>query len=238
MKTVLFITIAVSSLLSSCIFPTGIVIGSDDTVVVSKSFSGFSKVAVSNACEAVVTRAETYSVSVEINENLEDHLNINLKNGCLDINLDNNYSYHHLTFKVKITMPELENVSCCDASRMTISGFNSEKTFSAAIYDASKLNGSLNCGDILMKIYDASQASLTGTGKNLTCTVNDASTLKFKTMKCNNAALTIADASEAEIYVSGNLTGKVTDASKVVYYGNVVQGTLSVKDGSKVVRGD
>jgi hypothetical protein len=219
-------------------FPLDMVSGSDDTTIVSKAVSGFSKVSVSDACDAVITRGEAFSVAVEINDNFEKYLNVEQVNGALNIYLDNNNNYTHLTFKVTITMPELENVSCCDASKMTISGFNSEKSFNAAVSDASKLNGTLNCGDITINITDASEASLTGNAGDLTCTVKDASKLRFKSMECNNVAVTIADASEADVYVSGKLTGAVTDASKVVYYGNVVQGTLSVKDASKVVRGD
>lgn len=238
MKIVLLIAIVAASLLSSCVFPTGLVNGSDETTTVSKAASGFTKVAVNNACDATITSADTYSVKVEINENFEKYLNVKLENGRLEINLDNGYSYHHLTFKVTITMPALENVSCSDASRMTLSGFNSEKTFNAAVSDASRLSGSLNCGNVSIKVSDASEVSLSGIGKDLTCTVSDASKLKCKGMKCINADLAVSDASDAEIYVTGNLTGKVTDASKVTYYGNVVKGTLTVKDASRVVRGD
>ncbi len=238
MKTILFITIATVSLLSSCVFPTGIIHGSDETTIVSKSYTSFTNVSVGNACKAVITRAETFSVTVEVNENIEDHLNVKIENGCLEIDLDNDYSYHHLTFKVSITMPELEKVSCCDASRMTVSGFDSDKPFSAAVHDASKLNGSLNCGNVVLHVSDASEATLTGVGRDLNCSVTDASKLNLRGMKCVNANVDISDASDAEVYVTGNLTGKVTDASKVTYYGYVVKGTLSVNDASKVVQGD
>jgi hypothetical protein len=239
MKALLFTSvILIATMVGGCVFPTGIIHGSDDTTIVSKSSSGFTKVAVSNACEAVITRAETFSVKIEVNENVEEYLNVNMENGSLNISLDNCRSYLHLTFKATITMPELEKVSCSDASKMTFSGFSSENPFSAVVSDASKLNGSLNSGDISLNVSDASEVSLTGVGENLTCTVSDASKLKLKEMKCNNAAITVSDASNVDVNVTGNLTGKVTDASKVTYYGNVVKGTLTVKDGSKVVRGD
>lgn len=238
MKKVLFVSIATASLLSGCIFPTGIINGSDETTVVSKSHTGFTKVSVSNACEAVITKAEAFSVKVEVNENVEEYLNVTLVDGCLNIDLDNGHCYNHLTFKVSIGMPEIENVSCSDASIMTLSGFSSEKAFTAAVHDASKLNGSLNCGDIAVHVSDASEATLTGVGGDLECTVTDASKLKLRGMKCGNANVAIADASNAEIYVNGNLTGKVNDASRVTYYGHVVKGTLSVNDASKVVQGD
>jgi hypothetical protein len=239
MKSVIVtVLIVIATMVAGCVFPTGMIHGSDDTTVVSKSVSGFSKVSVCNACEAVITKAEAYSVNVEVNENFEKYLNVNYSNGCLDINLDNGYSYSHLTLKVTITMPELESVSCSDASRMTISGFNSEKAFSAAVCDASKLSGSLNCGDVSVTISDASEATLSGTGGDLSCTVTDASKLKFKEMKCKNGAITVADASNVDVNITGNLTGKVTDASRVTYYGNVVNGSLTVKDASRVVRGD
>jgi hypothetical protein len=226
-------------LLSGCIFPFDAVVhGSDETTTVSNAFTGFSKVSISNACDAVVTRGEAYSMVVEVNDNIEKYLNVETSNGGVFITLDNNHNYTHLTFKVTITMPDLEAVTCSDASKLSISGFSSEKPFTASVSDASNVNGNISCGNVSIRASDASDITLTGNAGDLSCKATDASKLMLRNLLCKNVVVDVSDASEARVSVSGTISGKATDASKVTYYGDSVKGSISVHDGSKVLRGE
>jgi hypothetical protein len=227
-----------SFFLFGCVNPLHILSGSSETIVVKYSATGYSKILVSDGCIATITRGDSFSIFVKINENLEKHLRIVRTNDKVAISLDEGYSYSHLTFKATITMPDLDAITGSDASEINVDGFQSAHSLAIDISDAGELAGTIICGEATLFVSDASKVNLSGNAGNLNCKLNDASTASLKDFFCKDAAVDIQDASELTLTASGTLSGTVNDASEMVYYGNPTLGTILVHDGSTVRRGN
>jgi hypothetical protein len=221
-----------------CVGPFHVITGSSETINVRYSADGFSKIKVDDACSATITRGDTFSVFVKINENLEKYLHIDRNGDMVTISLADGYSYNNLAFKATIVMPDLDAIVGSDASEIVVGGFDFAHSLAVDISDASRLTGTVVCGDASVSVSDASKVTLGGSADNLVCKVSDASSASLKDFSCNDAAVEVEDASTLTLTASGTLSGTVNDASEVVYYGSPTLGSLKAHDGSTVRRGN
>lgn len=219
---------------TGCFFPNAIVQGSEETVVATSTETGFTGVSVENACEATITRGDAYSVSIEINENIESHLDIENSNGTLYISLDDNHIYNNLTFKVTITMPGLERVSGSGASEIEMSGFDSDGPLSVDLSGASELAGDIGCTDAAFELSGASTVAISGSADDITCNASGASTLDLRDFTCVDADIDLSGASDMRVNASGTIGGDLSGASEVYYYGSPTVGTFDVSGASEV----
>ena len=237
MKTALFLLTTTTALLTGCIFPLNIIHGSGDTVLVTSAETGFSKVSVSHACDAVVTRGDSFSVVVEIDDNIEKHLAIENNNGELIVTLDHGYIYDNLTFKATITMPELESIDGRGASAIAVSGFESNVPLHVELSGASEMEADIVCGDLSVDLSGASETSFTGSAEDLTCEASGASSLDFRQFPCRDATLDLSGASDIRVNASGTISGTLSGASEVLYYGSPTLGSFNCSGASEVRKG-
>jgi hypothetical protein len=234
-SAIIFAAIAAASF-TGCFFPNAIIHGSFETVTATSSEAGFTGVSVENACEATITRGDAYSVSVEINDNIEKHLNIENSNGTLYITLDNGHAYNNLTFKVTITMPVLESVSGSGASEIAVSGFDADNSLSVDLSGASKLSGDIGCADATFELSGASDVAITGSAGDISCDASGASTIDLRDFTCVDANIDLSGASDMRVNASGTISGKLSGASEVDYYGKPTVGSFNVSGASEVRR--
>jgi hypothetical protein len=232
------VSIAAVAWFTGCIFPGAIIHGSEDTVTASSSASDFTAVSVENACEATITRGDVYSVTVEINENIESHLNIENVNRTLYVTLDDGHVYNNLKFKVTITMPELAEVEGSGASEITVSGFDAATGLLADLSGASELAGNLDCGDVTLRLSGASTVELSGSGADVACEASGASEVDMRDFSCEDAYMNLSGASTMRVNAAGTISGDLSGASEVYYYGSPTVGSFDKSGASEVKRAD
>jgi hypothetical protein len=115
----------------------GVVVGSGDMTTQTYDYSDFSHLQVENAFVVEVQRGLSYSVSVTVDDNLVDYLQISKSDNTLKLSVRAGYSYPNATFQAKVTMPNLEQLTLSGASRATVSGFNAQDDLKLLISGAS-----------------------------------------------------------------------------------------------------
>lgn len=216
MKRILIASLLVV-LLAGCSTPsflTGRLVGSGNLVSRSYDLSGFTKIEANDAAQITVTRGNTYSVNVEVDDNVEPRLEVKVTGDTLHIGLTEG-SIGLITFRAQVTMPTLTGV--------TLDG-------------ASSLTASLSGEDLAVDLNGASAATLTGTAGRVTVKADGASRALLSGLAAGDVEVNTNGASRAEVNSSGAVTGKADGASTVVVSGTPTSVNVQTDGISRVIR--
>ena len=213
--------------------------GSGD--VISKVFEldGFSELDISDAFTVTVVRSETFSISVEADDNIMEQIEVIQSVATLRVGIASNFSVRSpKTLKAKISMPELNRVDLSGASRLELLGFSERASIEFNISGASRAAGELNGDIVSVDLSGASRLDFSGTALELSLEASGASRAdledltveqvkKARLSGASSGAFTVLDAMD-----DVNLSG----ASTLEYSGDPVIGDVNVSGASNLRR--
>ena len=254
MKNIALVLISALLLFAGCAF--GSMSGSGNPETRQYDITGFTAVEAGWAFQVTVTRSNTYSISVTIDDNLFDNLIVNKSGSTLRIRLKAGYIYTSYTARVEITMPDIQSIDLSGAATAQVSGFNSSKGFKAAasgastltmtemvfggnvrmdVSGASHINGSISTGgDADLSASGASFITLSGSANDLNGNASGASHLSLDDFNVNNARIDLSGASSGTVNLEGTLNADVSGASHLQYIGQPKLGDISTSGGSGI----
>jgi hypothetical protein len=214
MKRIVILSLLIV-LLAGCTGPAipGHITGSGNVVSHSYELSGFTQIEAGYAARVQVTRGDAYSVTVEIDDNLESKLDVAVRGDTLHIGLTTG-TYSNFTMRVQVTMPKLTGV--------TLNG-------------ASTLNGELAGEDLTLDVNGASVLTLTGTAGRVNVKANGASQALLGDLAAGDVVVDANGASRIEVQTNGTVTGTANGASTVVVTGSPTSVSVKTEGASQVV---
>lgn len=233
----------------------GVVVGSSGRTTKEYEYSGFTNVQVDQQFSVNVRQGKTFAVSVAVNDNLLQYLRVEVQGDTLHLGLDPSKKYTLADLTADVTMPEVDSVTVDGASDANVDGFVTSgslafdaagasrlslsslkaKDASVEMSGGSKMGGDLLLtGDIDVTVSGASQAVLTGGGRNLRLVVSGASAVALKAFKVQDADVTLSGASQADVYAVGTIDLEASGASRFVYYGPAELGKSNVTGASQI----
>ncbi len=215
----LLVLVIVVSLLAGCAVPFAPQItGSGTAVTKDFDLAGFTAVAAGSAFEVEISRADTYSVAVIVNENLVERLDVGVSGDTLRIYLKPGIA-RNAVLKAKVTMPALSGLDLSGASRTTVTGFDSNLALNSEVSGASTLRGDLTCGNAQFNVSGASKVALRGSAYDLKVKASGASTVDLSNFTSRNTVVNASGASHVSVAASGSLAVEASGASTVRYAG-------------------
>lgn len=216
-----------------------------NTVVKKYDYKNFVGISIKNAFEVILTKGETYSISVEVPEEYVQYLSVHKKEGALEVDFDK-LPRKMKTFKsakdfvVKITMPEVYSihlsgacildgrdmftstmrdidVECSGASKIEHLELRAPKV-ELDIEGASRAEIYAETGTLEMDLSGASKLTLKGEATDADFEVSGASALNAKEMSVKHLSLEQGGASNATVAIKESFKVKVGGASKCTYY--------------------
>lgn len=238
-------------LLTGCV---QVLVGSLDLETREFDFAGFTRIEVGSAFDVEVSRAEDYLVTITLNENLFDRLDISQHGETLVIRMKPGFSFRRSTHRASISLPDLQGLELSGASRGRVTGFSSTRPLQLGLSGASSLEldnvtagdtrfdvsgassvtGSISIASGDFDISGASSVHLEGRAADIDLALSGASSARLDSFPVVNASVHISGASNAAVEVSGNLDIAVSGASRLVYGGNPTVRRISVSSGSVV----
>ncbi len=232
------------------------IVGSKTLETRQFDYSGFTKIEVSNAFDVTVTRSDTYSVSVTLNDNIFSDLNVSMSGDTLKVTMNSFAHFIDTTQKVAISLPELDALSITGACEANVSGFQSSGNLALTVAGASGMQiNSLQAANTTINIIGASHlsGSLVTTGADFSVTgvshitlTGSASTMKLNVIGTSDAALTgfvVGDASvkaagvsDVDIEAHGTLDINLSGVSTLTYGDDPKLGKVSVSGVSNLNR--
>ncbi|HET6993621.1 MAG TPA: head GIN domain-containing protein [Chitinophagaceae bacterium] len=203
---------------SSCHFISDRVHGSGNVVTKSRDFSNFTGVSVSAALSLYVKQDSSYSVKVEVDDNLQEYIEINQSNGILYIRQRNNTSLDATSDRIRIyvTGPEFKYLEASGAS--TITGENALSGSSGIeiqLSGASNAQLELKTPVVKVDVNGASSITLRGETKDFSAGGSGSSEIKGFDLLSENATVDVSGASRAEVFGSVKINASASGASHV-----------------------
>jgi len=192
-------------LLAACSGPFGdVVTGSGNLVSRSFDLDGFSRIDADSGAQVEVTRGDAFSVDVEVDDNVASQLDLSVTGDTLRIRLDVD-SQVNITFRVRVTMPELTGV--------TLDG-------------GSTLRGELD---------GESRATLTGTVDRVTIDVNGGAQALLGDLAAGDVELSANGGARIEVNASGRVTGEANGGAKITVTGSPTSVDVETDGGAQVI---
>jgi hypothetical protein len=208
-------------LLLGC-FPLGAgttVTGSGQTVTRQFEFNDFSEVAASSTFQVQITQAAKHSVTVTVDDNILEYLEVIRSGDTLRLGLKPNVSLRNATLKAVVAMPLLTGLKLSGATRTTVAGFSSGEPLHVAVSGASTLQGEIKVGAAWFDVSGASRVQLRGGTKSLKAEVSGASHADLESFTSTETVVEVSGASHATVCPSGDLDAIAGGASSVRYVG-------------------
>ncbi len=241
---VLIVTLLVATSLltvfTGCRGITQAIIGSGNLITQEMDFTDFTKLEVSHVFQVKVTRADSFSHSITVDDNLLEYVVVHKSGNTLRIYLEGGYAYIGTTKMVEITMPKVKKLSLSGASQGEISGFRSSDRLEFEVSGVSSLNiddlkagdtsfeisggsnvsGGIEIANGIFNISNASSIDLEGYASDISIEASGASHANLADFSVSNATVTISGASVVTVNASGTIDGNVSGASRLTYLGD------------------
>jgi hypothetical protein len=197
-------------------------------------FSDFNEVELSHAFQGTISRGDSFSVVVRIDDNLVDRLRVEQTGNRIFIGLEQTVLTGQATLEADVTLPALTRVHTSGASSAQLNGFASTDDFRAEASGASRIHGDLSAGDVAFNASGASTIALAGEGGNVTADASGASTIDLEEFAVVDAEVIASGASTVTVNASGQLDADASGASNVYYLGSPTMGDINTNGGSNV----
>jgi hypothetical protein len=235
----------------------GVLSGSGQPLSQTFALQDFNRVSASHTFDVDITRADTFSVKVTIDDNLAEFLEVVREGDTLVLRLEPGYQYTSINLKAEIAMPRLRQVSLSGASRADIAGFAADDDLRLELSGASQAElaglstGALNfqisgasrvTGEVLAEgnasfnVSGASRLTLNGRVGDIEAEASGASTLELLDFPARDINVEVSGASTVRVNLDGRLSGSLSGVSRVFYDGAPVQININTSGGSSVNR--
>ncbi len=179
-----------------------------------------------------VNQADSYKVSLSIDDNLTSRVKFTLDHKTLKLNIEAPATFFPTALTVTIAMPEIVGLNLSDGAVASLSGFQSPEDFSLFLSGNSSVSGSIEAGSVSMYLSGSSTAILSGGGMDLDLTSLEASKLDLSKFSLMRAKVRLDQESEALLNVTGQFDVDLNGKSKLYFVGNPIFTNTSISGDS------
>ena len=197
------------------VFPFGnSITGSGDIVTKTFDYQDFDAIDASHGFSLDVTEGDEYSISVSVDDNVLDRLNVRKDGDTLKIGLDPG-GYTRMNLVARVTMPSLNKIEFSGGTRGDISGF-------------------ISTYDFEVDLSGGSWAIIDGSAGDLVIDASGGSHFDFSEFTVNDADVVLSGGSNGSVYVGGRLDADLSGGAHLDYYGDPELGTIETSSTATI----
>jgi hypothetical protein len=184
--------------------------------MVNYNYGGFTKVEIEGTFRATITQGQDFQLTLNVDSNVYDQLQVRQTGNTLYIGLKPGYSYRgNPQMEAVITMPNIEGLNVDGVNQVTFANFDSGASFEARVIGTNSLSGNINCG--LMTLYESgtNQVDLQGQGANLNINAMGVSTINLENFISGDTVVDASGTSTVIVHVNGALNATATGMSNI-----------------------
>lgn len=186
----------------------------------------FKRVDLSGLFDVQIEKGDDYAVELDGTQKEKDRYDVYLSGETLviDFDDDNNVFWKKDLFKddkvkIKITMPDLEDLKIKGAGKLSFQGFEGDE-MEIDILGAVEAEGEISVQNLTIDLTGASTLELKGRGRFMEATATGASSIKAYNYEVNEAIVEARGASSARVFVTDKLEVTKGIASSVSHRGD------------------
>lgn len=194
--------------------------GNHNVVTAERKTGSFTGVRVSSGIDVYLKQGNNISVEVEADENLHEYILTEVKNGVLNVYVDNITIRDVERKRVNVTMNEIISVRTSSAGDVVgetpIKADNLELSASSA----GNISLDVTAEEIKIDISSSGDITLSGEADILDANLSSAGDLNAYKLKVREADISASSAGDADINVSEKLTARASSAGDINYMGD------------------
>jgi hypothetical protein len=210
--------------------------GSGKLTEIEYNYENFQRIEISNAIELTVNQSDSFYVSLMVDDNVVNYLEVSKSGNYLIIDLKDNHSYNNVTLRAEVHMPEIDYFVGSGATVTTMNGFTDTTSFRLKLSGASVFSSGLIADDCEMDLSGASVINMNGFCNNLSVEASGASELNMGNFTTKTAYFKLSGASDGTTRISDYLDVKLSGASVLRYYGNPEIGNQDITGASQLIK--
>lgn len=215
---VIVVVAMVIGLISALVFlgdfaPFGDVTGSGSLVTKEQFFSDFNTVDAENGFNVEISKSDTYEVQVIADDNVMEFISVSKSGDTLRVGLEWGTKVNSATLKIKIIMPDLQEIELSGGSVGKIEDFITSNSLSVDLSGGSQLSGSGEAEYLIMDVSSGSQ-------------------LDFSDYLVGDVNIELSGGSQAIINLDGTLNADLSGGSQLYYFGEPSMGDVDISGGS------
>lgn len=226
--------------------------GSGKEATKSYDLKDFTEIEVGDAFDVVIEQTDSYRVSVTVDDNLTEYLDVGVSGETLRIGLKP-ATYVKTNLTATVTLPELKGLKLSGSSRGHVKGFKSDRPLDVAasgsssaeingtfgeiearLSGSSTLTGTIKMKDGAFYLEGSSRAELDGTGGDVSIDCEGSSDADLEGFPIGSATVKLDGSSTASVEPDGQLDANLSGSSVLTYSGNPTLGTINTTGGSEL----
>jgi hypothetical protein len=222
MKSLRFLTIAIAILsISACTQGQmrKTVYGNNKVVTKERNTEPFTGVRVSSGIDIFLKQGNNESLSVEADENLQEYILTEVRNGVLNVYTEVNIREAERK-RVYVTMKEVNSIHTTSAGDVFGETPVKSDRLELSASSAGNIKLEVYAKEIKVNISSSGDVSLTGEVDNLEADLSSAGDLNANDLKTREADISVSSAGNADINVSEKITARASSAGDINYRGN------------------
>jgi len=221
---------------SGCVFSFASVRGSGDVITLNEDFEDFDSVRASYGCRVSISQGSSYRVTIRVDDNVREFLEVEQNGSTLKIGLESGRSYRRINFEADIQMPDLRKLRLSGGSRGQLDRLRLEHGLSIGLSGGSRVDGIVEAEDLKLDASGGAQADLRGSAASLELSGSGGSQMRLGDLESGSVRVDLSGGSRSTVNLTGPLTGSLSGGSSVHYEGNPSDIRVSKSGGARVVR--
>jgi len=209
------------------------IIGSGRLVVIVFDFRDFNRIYLSQAFKATVRTGNTYSVKVEVDDNIQQYLVASQSGNAISIGLEDN-SYENTTMNVTIETPDVSYIEASGAASIQFDTVTLNHPLEITGSGACSINGNLVTSDLKLNLTGSSSVNLIGSSSSLNVYGTGATQLSLFDFPVRSCKAVLTGGSLSNVRVSDYLEVNLTGGSVFRYKGDPPTKILNAIGGSVI----
>ncbi len=218
-----FIVVALIALLfSSCIHSSmklGNGIKGSGTITTESRAANqdFKNIEVSRGIKVIVTQSDNKSITVETDDNLQQHISTKIENGVLIIESDTSYNSTE-TPVVNVKMPIISGLSTTSGSEISSIGILKTENINVKSDSGSEINIEVEADAIQIESESGSSIEVSGKALKLETSSSSGSQIDAKNLMTNEVEANSKSGSSTSVYPIVLLKAKASSGSSITYH--------------------
>jgi Putative auto-transporter adhesin, head GIN domain len=227
------------SIIITALFSFYIFAGLTQAKTKTYDYKDFNAVSLSSGMHLVVTQSDNYSIEVTASEDTFKDLKVEKHENSIEFSIKHHFfSFgNHGNVEIKITMPELKELSTSGGSSAEIS-MKTSGSFEGSISGGGSLEGELTCEKLSLDVSGGGSAKLSGKSESADISGSGGCHFKLKDFATGNLNASLNGGSSLYITTNGDINAEGSGGSRIIYYGNAKTVNSSFSGGSSIKKGD
>jgi hypothetical protein len=207
--------------------------GNGKVVKSDRMLSGFESISVSTGLDLYITQDSIEKVVVEADENLQEIIIAEVRNGELKLHADKSI-YHASAKKVHVTIKNIRSLSAsAGADAQSTSKLIAEE-LSVSASSGADVKLELNCKTVSGDASSGSDMKLKGTSQEIKANCSSGAGLNASDLVCESGEADVSSGADIAIHVTGKVKADASSGGNVTIYGNPKERDASTSSGGDV----